>query len=456
MTCASATQHRATQHTNKFISATKIAYSMTIFKKTDFYFLLFIFYFIFCTFFTSCTVPKRLSPAIEHPTTVDIINEIKPTEQKKETIVKIGIIENTDNILVSIEDDFEIIDIKTDEKTKMSANVYSANVAKQGIIFGKEQFFNDIKIIQSSVSTTKQISCSQDDEIVIKKSDKKISINGKKYRGNIILKISNGKKLTVINELYLEEYVCGVMTKEVSPTWFPESLKAQAVVARTYAIKNLGLHGSHGFDLCPQTHCQVYGGFNSEDERTNKAVYDTAGEVLKYEGVIANTFYHSSCGGRTEGVRNVWNCSATKNPEYLTGVKCGFCKQDKWCNWSASVSLKTIGHNLQSFGYKIGDVKRIKLVGRTSSNRVKEILVEHSKGKLWLLANRFRLVINPNIVRSTNFTIKIKNNIVYFRGHGWGHGVGMCQWGAKGMAENGWDYKKILEHYYHDTEIDKN
>ncbi|HAX61237.1 MAG TPA: cell division protein, partial [Elusimicrobia bacterium] len=118
-----------------------------------------------------------------------------------------------------------------------------------------------------------------------------------------------------------------------------------------------------------------------------------------------------------------------------------------------AISLKTVGYNLRSSGYKTGDVKKIKTVGRTSSNRVKEILVEHSKGVLWLRSNRFRMAMNPNILRSTNFTVKIKNGVAYFRGHGWGHGVGMCQWGAKGMAENGWNYKKILKHYYRGAEI---
>ena len=120
-----------------------------------------------------------------------------------------------------------------------------------------------------------------------------------------------------------------------------------------------------------------------------------------------------------------------------------------------TVTLKTVRYNLRSFGYKIGDVKKIKTVGYTSSGRVKEILVEHSGGELWLRSNRFRMVMNSGIIRSTNFSVKIKKGVAYFKGHGWGHGVGMCQWGAKGMAENGWDYKKILKYYYCGAEVVK-
>ena len=403
-------------------------------KKINQYVLPFLLstFYLLLTIFSGCAVPKRKPPSVTyHPVT----EEKKPAKPIKEIIIKIGIIESTDGVSIGGEDDFEIVDMKTNEKIKMSGdNIYLVKTAKGKIIFGKKQFTSDIKIVPG-------------------RTDQKITVDGKRYKGNIILKINNRKKLTVINELGIEEYICGIMTKEVSPNWPLESLKAQAVVARTYAIKNLGRHKSNGFDLCSQPHCQVYGGFESEDERSNKAVYDTAGEVLKYNGEIINALYHSSCGGRTEDVRNVWNDSKTENPEYLTGVKCGFCEKDKWYNWSASISLKTVGNSLRSAGYKTGDVKKIKTVGRTSSDRVKEILVEHSKGALWLRSNRFRMAMNPNVIRSTNFKVKIKNGVAYFRGHGWGHGVGMCQWGAKGMAEDGWNYKKILKHYYKNSEI---
>ncbi|MBI5573876.1 MAG: SpoIID/LytB domain-containing protein [Elusimicrobia bacterium] len=391
-----------------------------------------IFYLSVAVFFTGCAVPSRKPPVIPPP---PVAGEIKPSAPIKEIIIKIGIIESTDRVSIEGEDDFTIINIKTGEKFNMPADdIYILKTVKDKIIFGKKQFASDIKIIP-------------------RRTDQKITVDGKRYKGNIILRINNRKKLAVINELGLEEYICGIMTKEVSPSWSFESLNAQAVVARTYAIKNLGKHASSGFDLCSQTHCQVYGGFGSEDERSNKAVYNTAGEILKYNGEIINALYHSSCGGRTEDVKNVWNDSKTENPEYLMGVKCGFCEKDKWYNWSASISLKMIGSNLRSFGYKVGDVKKIKTAGRTSSDRVKEVLIEHSKGALWLRSNRFRMAMNPNVIRSTNFTVKIKSGVAYFRGHGWGHGVGMCQWGAKGMAEDGWNYKKILKHYYLGTEI---
>ncbi|MDD5688338.1 MAG: SpoIID/LytB domain-containing protein [Elusimicrobia bacterium] len=404
--------------------------------------LFIIFYFLFI--FSGCAVPQKKTKVTVKPEVPVVSERMKETlipeailPQKSQRIVKIGIFENLSQVTIGAEDDFVITDTKTGKETEMSAdNAYVVKIIDGKIIFIKKQYQFPIKLNT-------------------KNPKYKIKVGGKRYRGNIILRIKNKKRITVINEVGIEDYLCGVMTKEVSPDWAIESLKAQAVVARTFAIKNLNRHYESGFDLCSQTHCQVYGGADSEDERSDNAVADTAGEILVYNGGIINTLYHSSCGGHTEDIRNVWQDSKSPNPEYLTGVECGFCEDDRWYNWTAKYSFAAIANNLRANGYKIKDIKRIKAVGYTSSGRVKEILIEHSKGNLWLASSRFRTSMGSNVIRSTNFKIKLKKNVVYFTGHGWGHGVGMCQWGAKGMAEKGWNYEKILKYYYRNTEIKK-
>ncbi|MEW6555871.1 MAG: SpoIID/LytB domain-containing protein [Elusimicrobiota bacterium] len=414
---------------------------MADFQKITFQFLLFAILYSLFAAFTGCAVPRKKPPEVAKPIPAVIIPPpappapppppSKPTEEIK---IKIGLLENVSHLTIGSENKLVITDIKTDDRFEMPGG--SIKIVNGKLVFGKKQFLHSIKI-----STLK--------------NKDKISVNGKKYKGDIIIKIINKKKIRVINELGLEEYLCGVLPKEVAPDWHEEALKAQAVVARTFALKNFNRHISSGFNLCNQTHCQVYTSSDAEDERSNKAVYETQGEVLVYDDKLISSFYHSSCGGRTEDIKNVWNTPSLENPEYLSSVKCGFCTKDKWYNWSAACSLKKITVCLKNSGYKIGTVKKIKTIGHTSSNRVKEILVEHSKGKLWLLSNRFRTAIGANIIRSTNFIVKTKNNIVYFNGHGWGHGVGMCQWGAKGMAEDGWDYKDILQHFYKGVKIKK-
>jgi len=111
---------------------------------------------------------------------------------------------------------------------------------------------------------------------------------------------------------------------------------------------------------------------------------------------------------------------------------------------------------LSKSGYPIKKIKRIKLTGKTGSERVKTVTVYHSNGKYNMTSHKFRMAMGTQIIRSTNFSARISGGYAYFKGHGWGHGVGMCQWGAKGMAEAGWNYKKILKHYYRGSKIKDN
>jgi len=112
--------------------------------------------------------------------------------------------------------------------------------------------------------------------------------------------------MTVVNELELDDYLKGILPREVSFNWPMDSLKAQAVVSRTFALKNLKRHTSEGFNLCATVHCQVYGGRDAEKDETNRAVEDTHNEVLIYDDDLIGSFFHSNCGGRTETPGNVW------------------------------------------------------------------------------------------------------------------------------------------------------
>lgn len=398
--------------------------------------LSFIIYFIFA--FIGCEVPKKkpFKPIIK-PT---LESKKEPEEEQKiltKKTILIGIFENYPKVTIYSDSKFTIKELNNSNNTELKSNgTHIVSVSQNKILINNKKYSSPLKLIPEN-------------------SKQYLRVENKRYRGIIILRLNSRKRITVINEIGLEEYICGIMTKEVSPDWPIESLKAQAIVARTFALKSLSKHSKDGFNLCSKTHCQVYGGVDSEDERSNKAVYDTAGEVLMYDGQIISSFYHSSCGGCTEDVKNVWNSPQGKNPEFLTGVKCGFCEEDRWYNWNAALSFKMLYSNISNAGYRIGEIKRIKTVGNTSSDRVIDILIEHTKGKLWLTSHKFRMIINPNTVRSTNFKIKVKNKTAYLTGHGWGHGVGMCQWGARGMAFKGRNYKEILKYYYKGTKIEQ-
>ena len=280
--------------------------------------------------------------------------------------------------------------------------------------------------------------------------DLQSTIDGKKYYGGVRVNKTNNA-LTVINLAPLEEYLCGVVCKEMSPSFPIESLKAQAVAARSFSMKNRKKHEHEGFDLCATTHCQMYVGvenFPSVDE----AIDSTHGEVLTFNDKIAETNFHADSGGMTENVADVWGSGAAA---YLVPVK---ELVQLTAPWTKNFSAKDFSSR---FGDGFGDVKSIKLsaltIGksahdRTSSGRVKSAEIVGTKKTLTISGVDLRRKFS---LPSTLFDMKLSGGEVIFTGYGSGHGVGMSQKGAKAFAENGWDYKKILAHYYSGTKLKK-
>lgn len=252
----------------------------------------------------------------------------------------------------------------------------------------------------------------------------------------------------VIDELGLDDYVKGILPREMSPQWPPEALKAQAVASRTFALRNLNRHGSEGYDLCSTVHCQVFGGRESEDERTNRAVDETHNEILLYKDTPAGAFFFSNCGGRTKDPVNVWDKS--ERVPYLRSVRCKYCKSGPHYSWQNEVSAEKIAN----------DLTRAELVVvpplRSIRAESESILVRHGAGRLKVRASKFRAMVGANLILSTHIThIKKIPGGFLFKGRGWGHGVGMCQEGAKGMALKGAGYAKILKFYYPGTKLKK-
>jgi stage II sporulation protein D len=290
--------------------------------------------------------------------------------------------------------------------------------------------------------------------IVAQESGSFIRINGRRYRDNILVNTSGGK-CTVINELGLEDYLNGILPSEVNAAWSPETLKAQAVISRTYVLRNLRKHEKDGFDVCTETHCQVYGGVEAEDPRTNSAVAASRSEVLVYKGELAQSLFHASCGGHTENPNCVWTWDSAA-PEYLKGVKDKFCAESPHNYWKNTVTAETIKSRLARSGYNVGTIKKIKTSGRDNSGRPEKLKITSSEGTLVINPSKFRMAIDPWIIKSAFITsISRQGKAFVFEGKGWGHGVGLCQWGAKVMGDKGYDYKQILELYYPGTDVEK-
>lgn len=283
----------------------------------------------------------------------------------------------------------------------------------------------------------------------IQLKDLRTTIGEQEYFGGVRLN-KVGKNFTVINLVPIEEYLRGVLPEEMSPSYPLEALKAQAVAARSFALKNRNKHKKDDFDLCDKTHCQVYVGTKTF-ETTDEAVAQTSGEILTYGGNLIETSFHADSGGVTENASDVWG----RMMPYLVAVKEAFNQVEPWM---VTVTVKDFSSR---FGDNFGVLKKIKLselkVGkaasdRTSSGRVTSAQIIGSKKTLTLAGTELRRKFS---LPSTLFDMKIDGDKVIFTGYGSGHGVGMSQKGARSYALDGWSCEEILTHYYHDAKLKK-
>jgi stage II sporulation protein D len=195
----------------------------------------------------------------------------------------------------------------------------------------------------------------------------------------------------------------------------------------------------------------VYEGCDIEDSRAVRGVSETAGQVLTYGGVLIQAFYHSSCGGHTEAVENVWG----EPLPYLRGVDCKYCLAAPAVRWEQNLSLKRIEALLKNAGSPLSGLRQLLPGERNESGRLTELVLVSSKGRLTISSVNFRKAIGFGVIRSTNFDMKQAGGEVAFSGVGFGHGVGLCQWGAKQRAIDGFDYREILAYYYPGTKLEQ-
>lgn len=277
-----------------------------------------------------------------------------------------------------------------------------------------------------------------------------LKVNNCSYPGS--LEVLTNKRL--LNLVELEDYLKGVLPKEVDPNWPEEALKAQAVVSRTYALKNINRHEKDGYNLCNTVHCQVYAGRCSANKQTDEAVEKTRKEVLTYKGELIQALFHGCCGGYTEEPENVWDW--TTSVPYLIAHPDPYCQNYIHYNWQTEVPEVKIRKKLRSAGYSVSKITDIEIVGSNLSGRAKFLRIYSGRKKFLIKAAKFRLLVDPWLIRSTKIDEIVKSGDKFiWRGHGWGHGVGMCQAGARAMAEKGYKYQDILRFYYPEAVLEK-
>lgn len=276
-----------------------------------------------------------------------------------------------------------------------------------------------------------------------------VTIDGKKYFGGVKI-LKRGSNMTVINIAPVEEYLRGVLPKEMIQSWHIEALKAQAVAARTFVLKNREKHKNDGYELCATTHCQVYSGVEIFPT-TDRAVIETRGEVLFHGGRTVDAPFHADSGGMTESAANVWG----GNVAHLQAIS----EEDKHTQaWTVKFTVYDFSSRM---GDAFGTLKSFNLsplnIGKSSndrstSGRVKFFKIVGTKKTVEMKGDEARRKFS---LPSTLFEVNIIGNEVVFTGYGKGHGVGLSQYGAKSYAEKGWKYEKILAHYYKGATLKK-
>ena len=307
--------------------------------------------------------------------------------------------------------------------------------------------------------------------------------DGYAYRGAIrVMKSPQRWGLTVVNVVPVEEYLYGVVGKEMPPSWHREALKAQAVAARTYAISHKNYFASRGFDMTDDTSSQIYAGINGESPSVIAAVDATRGEILTYGGKPIDAFFCSTAGGWTENSENVWG---SRIP-YLRGVSDDSSRMPSY-RWSVTTTPEKLAANLTAAGKGVGKVRSITLSplgkrpmavsDRGVSGRVLSMTVNGSAGSVRVTGNAFQSIYGLKSTlfdfsqggavpdpdsgrkgRSATMTVKAGVPITIY-GYGWGHGLGMSQYGAYQMAQEHGSadtyYRTILTHYYTGTRLEK-
>lgn len=256
----------------------------------------------------------------------------------------------------------------------------------------------------------------------------------------------------ITRELPLEEYLAGVLAGEASIENELEALKAQAVVSRTFAVRNLGRHSREGFDFCSTTHCQRFVLPKARLHATaRRAVEATRGEVLiDRNNQPADVYFHAACGGVTANLETLWGGEA---PAYLRGVKDDFCASMPHRHWTQAISAAQLAKALQSDPRTNAGspLKNISVSKRDSTGRAEEITVEAAR-RLTVRGWDFKLIVGRSLgwqmVKSSRFDVTRSGDSFVFRGSGFGHGLGLCQEGAHVMAARQMNYRQIVSFYF--------
>jgi len=340
-------------------------------------------------------------------------------------------------------------------KYKKEFSASGTNIRLSSISEGKITSFNfkqNILTIQKKDQGLKvNKSYVRGQQFLLSSTDGELAINGTPYGGTVIISSNDDQEVLLINEIALERYLEGLISIELSPRWDITTMKVQAVVARTYSLYQKSLNTNRSYHITSSVLHQLYRGIAHANSNTRRAVKETRGEILTWNDLPIMAVYHSCCGGSTESSANVWG----SYKPYLEGVFCGMCSNYDNYFWKLVIPRGTFFNQLCKDGFvDCNDFESIVNLKRSPANRVIQISFRGEDRTSIIPGNELRSVFGFSKFRSTSFIIKeTEDGYLNLLGTGNGHGVGLCQWGARARAQRGETYYQILQHYYPGTQI---
>lgn len=273
------------------------------------------------------------------------------------------------------------------------------------------------------------------------------TFNGRPFRGTF----SRTADGAVVNLVDLEQYLYAVVPHEMPSAWQPSALQAQAICARTYVLQRS--NPQREYDVVPSELDQVYAGAAGETPAGRAAVDATAGQVLRFGAAFASVAYSSCCGGHTEASSEAWGGPPLP---YLSGVVCPYCTASPNYRWTVQVALDVIAARFGAALVPFGTLHDVRVSAQDGSGRARAFELVADRGSALVKGTAFRLGVGARVVRSlliTSVRVDAASNAVAFDGGGLGHGVGLCQWGARGMALSGRSAAEIVAFYFPGTQI---
>jgi stage II sporulation protein D len=267
---------------------------------------------------------------------------------------------------------------------------------------------------------------------------------GNEYRGALRF-LADADELLVVNVVDLEEYLRGVVPAEMAAAWPLEALKAQAVASRTYTLTSLDT--SAAYDICATVECQRYLGLAAEHLRSDRAIAETAGLVLTYGGEFARTYYHSDSGGSLASSAEVWGTAVP----YLASRN-DVAASTPHRSWRLSLDPSRLGSALAGMGHDIGTVRALSVSSYSDSGRAQRAEIVGTRGRVTLAGSTLTSLLRAGGLKSTRFTMV---GDLTAQGDGFGHGVGMSQYGARSLANGGYGFERILRFYYPETQLQR-